>query len=63
MSIHMLSNNLLAPQLVGKRCALNALSITIALLFWGMDLGRNGIAAGDSADGGAARVICGHTES
>jgi predicted PurR-regulated permease PerM len=34
MAIHMLSNNLLAPALVGKKVRLNALSITIALLFW-----------------------------
>ena len=62
MSIHMLSNNLLAPQLVGKRVRLNALSITIALLFWGWIWGGMGLLLAIPLTA-ALRVICEHTES
>ena len=60
MTIHMLSINLLAPALVGKRVRLNAVSITISLLFWGWVWGGHGIAAGDSADRGVARDLRSH---
>jgi predicted PurR-regulated permease PerM len=62
MSIHMLSNNLLAPALVGKRVRLNALSITIALLFWGWIWGGMGLLLAIPLTA-ALRVICEHTES
>lgn len=62
MSIHMLSNNLLAPALVGKRVRLNALSITIALLFWGWIWGGMGLLLAIPLTA-AFRVICDHTES
>jgi predicted PurR-regulated permease PerM len=62
MSIHMLANNLLAPQLVGKRVRLNALSITIALLFWGWIWGGMGLLLAIPLTA-ALRVICDHTES
>jgi predicted PurR-regulated permease PerM len=62
MSIHMLSMNLLAPQLVGKRVRLNALAITIALLFWGWIWGGMGLLLAIPITA-ALRVICDHTES
>ena len=62
MAIHMLSNNLLAPALVGKRVRLNALSITIALLFWGWLWGGMGLLLAIPLTA-ALRVICEHTES
>jgi predicted PurR-regulated permease PerM len=62
MAIHMLSNNLLAPALVGKRVRLNALSITIALLFWGWIWGGMGLLLAIPLTA-ALRVICEHTES
>jgi predicted PurR-regulated permease PerM len=62
MAIHMLSNNLLAPALVGKRVRLNALSITIALLFWGWLWGGMGLLLAIPLTA-ALRVICDHTES
>jgi AI-2 transport protein TqsA len=62
MSIHMLSNNLLAPALVGKRVRLNALSITIALLFWGWLWGGMGLLLAIPLTA-SLRVICEHTES
>ena len=62
MSIHMLAMNLLAPQLVGKRVRLNALAITIALLFWGWLWGGMGLLLAIPITA-ALRVICDHTES
>jgi predicted PurR-regulated permease PerM len=62
MAIHMLSNNLLAPALVGKRVRLNALSITVALLFWGWLWGGMGLLLAIPLTA-ALRVICEHTES
>lgn len=62
MAIHMLANNLLAPALVGKRVQLNALSITIALLFWGWIWGGMGLLLAIPLTA-ALRVICDHTES
>jgi len=33
--IHIFALNLIAPQLVGRRLRLNAVAITVSLLFWG----------------------------
>jgi predicted PurR-regulated permease PerM len=62
MAIHMIANNLLAPALVGKRVRLNALSITVALLFWGWIWGGMGLLLAIPLTA-ALRVICDHTES
>ncbi|HXO62283.1 MAG TPA: AI-2E family transporter [Candidatus Acidoferrales bacterium] len=62
MAIHMFSNNLLAPALVGKKVRLNALSITIALLFWGWIWGGMGLLLAIPVTA-SLRVICDHTES
>ena len=62
MAIHMLANNLLAPALVGKKVRLNALSITVALLFWGWIWGGMGLLLAIPLTA-ALRVICDHTQS
>ena len=62
MAIHMLANNLLAPALVGKKVQLNALSITIALLFWGWIWGGMGLLLAIPLTA-ALRVICDHTQA
>ena len=62
LAIHMLANNLLAPALVGKKVRLNALSITIALLFWGWIWGGMGLLLAIPLTA-ALRVICDHTQS
>ena len=62
LAIHMLTNNLLAPALVGKKVRLNALSITIALLFWGWIWGGMGLLLAIPLTA-ALRVICDHTAS
>jgi predicted PurR-regulated permease PerM len=61
-AIHILAINLVAPQLVGRRVRLNAVAITIALLFWGWVWGGMGLVLAIPITA-ALRVICDHTES
>ena len=61
-TIHVLAVNLVAPQLVGRRVRLNAVAITIALLFWGWVWGGMGLVLAIPITA-ALRVICDHTES
>src|SRR6266403_1711695 len=42
-TIHVLALNFVAPQLVGRRVRLNAVAITISLLFWGWVWGGMGL--------------------
>ncbi len=62
VSIHVLALNLLAPQLVGRRVRLNAVAITVALLFWGWVWGGMGLVLAIPITA-TLRVICDHTES
>ena len=43
LTIHVLALNLAAPALVGKRVRLNAVAITVSLLFWGWVWGGMGL--------------------
>ncbi|PYT59151.1 MAG: hypothetical protein DMG35_15180 [Acidobacteria bacterium] len=61
-TIHILAINLVAPQLVGKRVRLNAVAITIALLFWGWVWGGMGLVLAIPITA-SLRVVCDHTES
>jgi len=61
-AIHVIAQNLIAPQLVGRQVRLNAVAITIALLFWGWVWGGMGLILGIPITA-ALRVICDHTES
>ncbi len=61
-TIHVLAINLVAPQLVGRRVRLNAVAITIALLFWGWVWGGLGLILAIPITA-SLRVICDHTES
>jgi predicted PurR-regulated permease PerM len=61
-SIHVVAQNLVAPQLVGRQVRLNAVAITIALLFWGWVWGGMGLILAIPITA-ALRVICEHTES
>ncbi|MGC1483260.1 MAG: AI-2E family transporter [Candidatus Acidiferrum sp.] len=61
-TIHVLALNLVAPQLVGRRVRLNAVAITISLLFWGWVWGGMGLVLAIPITA-ALRVICDHTES
>ena len=61
-AIHILALNLVAPKLVGRRVRLNAVAITVSLLFWGWVWGGMGLVLAIPITA-ALRVICDHTES
>jgi predicted PurR-regulated permease PerM len=61
-TIHLLALNLIAPKLVGRRVRLNAVAITIALLFWGWVWGGMGLVLAIPITA-TLRVVCDHTES
>ena len=61
-AIHLLALNLLAPQLVGRRVRLNAVAITLSLLFWGWIWGAMGLILAIPITA-TLRVICDHTDS
>jgi predicted PurR-regulated permease PerM len=61
-TVHVLALNLVAPQIVGRRVQLNAVAITIALLFWGWVWGGMGLLLAIPITA-SLRVICDHTES
>ena len=61
-SIHVVAQNFIAPHLVGRRVQLNAMAITLSLLFWGWVWGGMGLLLAIPITA-ALRVICDHTES
>ncbi len=61
-AIHVVAQNLVAPQLVGRQVRLNAVAITVALLFWGFVWGGMGLILAIPLTA-ALRVICDHTET
>lgn len=61
-AIHVIALNFVAPQVVGRRVRLNAVAITIALLFWGWVWGGMGLILAIPITA-TLRVICDHTES
>jgi predicted PurR-regulated permease PerM len=61
-TIHVLALNFVAPQLVGRRVRLNAVAITISLLFWGWVWGGMGLLLAIPITA-TLRVICDHTDS
>lgn len=60
--IHVVAQNLIAPQLVGRQVRLNAVAITVSLLFWGWVWGGMGLILAIPLTA-ALRVICDHTET
>ena len=60
--IHVVAQNLIAPQLVGRQVQLNAVAITISLLFWGWVWGGMGLILAIPITA-VLRVVCDHTES
>ena len=61
-AIHVIALNFVAPQLVGRRVRLNAVAITVSLLFWGWVWGGMGLILAIPITA-TLRVICDHTES
>lgn len=62
LSVHICAMNLIAPHIVGKRVQLNAVAITIALLFWGWLWGGMGLLLAIPLTA-VLRVVCDHTDS
>lgn len=62
VTIHVLALNLVAPALVGRRVQLNAVAITLSLLFWGWVWGGMGLLLAIPITA-SLRVICDHTDS
>jgi predicted PurR-regulated permease PerM len=60
--IHIFALNLIAPQLVGRRLRLNAVAITVSLLFWGWVWGGMGLLLAIPITA-TLRVVCDHKES
>lgn len=61
-AIHVVAANFIAPALVGRRVRLNAVAITVALLFWGWVWGGMGLLLAIPITA-TLRVICDHTDS
>lgn len=59
---HIIAMNVLVPQLVGKRVRLNALAVTVALLFWGWLWGGMGLVLAIPITA-TLKVICDHIEA
>lgn len=60
-AIHVFALNLIAPQIVGRKVRLNAVAITISLLFWGWVWGGMGLVLAIPITA-TLRVICDHTD-
>jgi len=59
--LHILGLNVLMPAIVGRRVHLNALAVTVALLFWGWLWGAVGLILAIPITA-AIKVICDHSE-
>jgi len=59
--LHVIGLNVLMPAIVGRRVHLNALSVTIALLFWGWLWGAIGLILAIPITA-AIKVVCDHVE-
>lgn len=58
---HVMAVNVLVPKLVGKKVQLNALAVTVALLFWGWLWGGFGLILAIPITA-SAKVICDHVD-
>ena len=58
---HLMAANFLLPSLVGRRVHLNAVAVTVALLFWGWLWGATGLLLAIPITG-TIKVICDHVE-
>jgi predicted PurR-regulated permease PerM len=61
LAFHFITLNLLFPAIVGRRVQLNALAVTLALLFWGWMWGAMGLLVGIPVTA-SIKVICDHIE-
>jgi predicted PurR-regulated permease PerM len=58
-ALHILAMNVLIPAIVGRRVHLNALAVTIALLFWGWMWGAMGLILAIPITA-TVKVVCDH---
>jgi predicted PurR-regulated permease PerM len=58
---HLMAANFLLPSLVGRRVHLNAVAVTVALLFWGWLWGAAGLVLAIPITG-TIKVVCDHVE-
>jgi predicted PurR-regulated permease PerM len=61
LALHIIANNVLIPAIVGRRVHLNALAVTLALLFWGWAWGAIGLILAIPITA-AVKVICDHVD-
>ncbi len=59
--LHIVGLNVLMPAIVGRRVHLNALAVTVALLFWGWLWGAIGLILAIPITA-TVKVICDHTD-
>jgi predicted PurR-regulated permease PerM len=59
--VHFLAVNVLTPKLVGRRVNLNALSVTIAMMFWGWLWGGIGLVLAVPVTA-AIKAVCDNVE-
>lgn len=60
-AFHLVALNVLFPKIVGRRVQLNALAVTLSLLFWGWLWGAMGLLLGIPITA-SLKVICDHVE-
>jgi predicted PurR-regulated permease PerM len=60
--MHLIAINVLIPKLVGRQVHLNALAVTMSLLFWGWMWGGMGLLLGIPITA-AVKVVCDHIEN
>jgi predicted PurR-regulated permease PerM len=60
-AMHLVAVNVLIPAIVGKQVRLNALAVTISLLFWGWIWGGMGLLLGIPITA-TVKVVCDHVE-
>jgi len=61
VGVHFIAVNLLTPKLVGKRVKLNALTVTISMMFWGWLWGAVGLVLAIPITA-AIKAICDHVD-
>ena len=62
MALHLIAINVLMPAIIGRRVHLNALAVTVALLFWGWLWGAMGLILAIPITA-VVKVICDHVPS
>ena len=62
VSIHLITMNWIYPRVIGSRLQLNALAVSLSLLFWGWIWGAPGLVLAIPILG-AVKIVCDHTDA